>query len=394
MASLPNTAEMEKHAQEAEMVSNSLYAYDVHTIYLSHVFLFLQLKAANLGIERFEYSKPNNETQNSVEDDNQGIGGNLAVYNPVDENYSSWNNENNRTTDNNDNDASSDDEISVEMVLPPTIDASAIDEHIDINDPEVIESQRRQLSQIEASKKGSSGETTTSMDDDVLAQAIAEQDLPPGVNAVEQQEIMMRLLTQQLRRGDWDDSDISPALEQRLRDFQFAQKKRREKFGNERPYGILGLYDHLGKLVCFVLCQIGTAIYILTYFNLVIFKTKSAGIRLDVEWAEDAAWRRAHKEPYLSWSDFNKTHDHGWNRPFFTYILLVVCTAVLVASYGINGWRIEPLSVNPMIGPSAETLLKMGAKQTSLIVNQGEWYRLFSPMVLHAGLIHYFLNMT
>jgi membrane associated rhomboid family serine protease len=46
-----------------------------------------------------------------------------------------------------------------------------------------------------------------------------------------------------------------------------------------------------------------------------------------------------------------------------------------------------------MIGPSAETLIKMGAKQTSLIVNQGEWYRLFSPMVLHAGLIHYFLNM-
>ena len=202
-----------------------------------------------MGIERFEYSKPNNvdETQNSVEDD-QNIGGNLAVYNPVDENYSSWNNENKTTTDDNDNDASSDDEISVEMVLPPTV--SAIDEHIDINDPEIIESQRRQLSQIEASKKGSSGETTTSMDDDMLAQAIAEQDLPPGVNAVEQQEIMMRLLTQQLRRGDWDDSDISPALEQRLRDFQFAQKKRREKFGNERPYGILGLYDHLGKLVC------------------------------------------------------------------------------------------------------------------------------------------------
>ena len=241
-----------------------LYAYNMPISYP-----FLQLKAANLGIERFEYSKPNNvdETQNSIED--QDIGGNLAVYNPVDENYSSWNNENKTTTDN--NDASSDDEISVEMVLPPTIDTSTIDEHIDINDPEVIESQRRQLSQIEASKKGSSGETTTSMDDDMLAQAIAEQDLPPGVNAVEQQEIMMRLLTQQLRRGDWDDSDISPALEQRLRDFQFAQKKRREKFGNERPYGILGLYDHLGKLVCLVYDMLNwycDTYSKLTYFNL------------------------------------------------------------------------------------------------------------------------------
>jgi membrane associated rhomboid family serine protease len=120
----------------------------------------------------------------------------------------------------------------------------------------------------------------------------------------------------------------------------------------------------------------------------------SAGIRLDVEWAEDAAWRRSHKEPYLSWTDFQTTRAVGWNRPFFTYILLFVCTVVMIASYGVNGWTIEPLSINPMIGPSAQTLIRMGAKQTSLIVEQGEWYRLFSPMVLHAGLIHYFLNMT
>ena len=35
----------------------------------------------------------------------------------------------------------------------------------------------------------------------------------------------------------------------------------------------------------------------------------------------------------------------------------------------------------------------MGVTQTSLIINQGGWYRLFSPIVLYAGLIHYFLNM-
>jgi len=201
-------------------------------------------------------------------------------------------------------------------------------------------------------------------DDDALAQAIAEQDLPPGVSAVEQQEMMMRLLTQQLRRGDWsNDETLSPALEQRLRDFQFAQRKRRETYGNERPYGILGLYDHL------------------------------AGIRLDVEWAEDAAWRRGHKEPYLSWADFNKKHSKGWNEPWFTYILIIVCTGMLIASFGVNDWLMEPININPMIGPSANTLIKLGAKQTALIVNQGEWYRLFSPMFLHAGIIHYVLNM-
>jgi membrane associated rhomboid family serine protease len=41
---------------------------------------------------------------------------------------------------------------------------------------------------------------------------------------------------------------------------------------------------------------------------------------------------------------------------------------VLIASIGVNGWKVEPVSINPMIGPSAETLV-------------------------HAGLIHYFLNM-
>jgi len=202
-------------------------------------------------------------------------------------------------------------------------------------------------------------------DDDALAKAIAEQGLPPGVSAVEQQEIMMRLLTQQLRRGgDWaNDETLSPALEQRLRDFQFAQRKRRETYGNERPYGILGLYDHL------------------------------AGIRLDVEWAEDAAWRRGHKEPYLSWADFNKKHSKGWNEPWFTYVLIIVCTVMLIASFGVNDWMMEPININPMIGPSANSLVKLGAKQTSLIVNQGEWYRLFIPMFLHAGIIHYVLNM-
>ena len=221
--------------------------------------------------------------------------------------------------------------------------------------------------------------------------------LPPGITARDQAEdeaAMLRMLAHQLDRG-WgqkadedyshlasnapDDNNnaaggggpqqpmpphaISPSLERRLRDFRFAQNKRRDRYGNERPWGILGLYDHL------------------------------LGVRIDVEWSEDAAWRREHGEPYLSWADFEDSRNSGFNRPWFTYFILVVCTAVLIASIGVNGWKVEPMSVNPMIGPSAETLVKMGAKQTTLIVVGGEWYRLFSPMVLHAGLIHYLLNM-
>lgn len=160
------------------------------------------------------------------------------------------------------------------------------------------------------------------------------------------------------------EDEMSPALERRVRDFKFAQHKRKEKYGDNRPWGVLGLYEHL------------------------------ASIRMDLEWAEDAAWRRAHEEPYLSWQDFEMKRTKGTNRPFFTYFLLVFCTVMLIVSIGVNGWKVEPLSVNPMIGPSASTLLSLGAKQSSLIVNEGQWYRLFSPMVLHAGIIHYLLNMA
>lgn len=161
------------------------------------------------------------------------------------------------------------------------------------------------------------------------------------------------------------DVDLPPALERRVRDFKFAQGKRRERHGDEKPWGIFGLYAHLSD------------------------------IRADLEWAEDAAWRRQRAEPYLSWSDFEKARDKGLrNRPWFTYGTIFVCTIMLIVSFGVNGWKVEPMKVNPMIGPSGQTLIKIGARDTNLIVNKGQWYRLFTPLVLHAGLIHYAINMT
>lgn len=80
------------------------------------------------------------------------------------------------------------------------------------------------------------------------------------------------------------------------------------------------------------------------------------------------------------------------NRPFFTYFLLVTCTIALIVSIGLNGWKVEPLDVNPMIGPSAETLIRMGAKDSYLIVYENQVWRLLSSTILHAGLVHYFMN--
>jgi len=78
----------------------------------------------------------------------------------------------------------------------------------------------------------------------------------------------------------------------------------------------------------------------------------------------------------------------------FTYGVMLVCTLFLLVSIEMNeDWTLEPLNVKPIFGPSAQTLIAVGAKQTSLIVDKNEWFRLFTPMLLHAGIIHYFINM-
>jgi len=65
----------------------------------------------------------------------------------------------------------------------------------------------------------------------------------------------------------------------------------------------------------------------------------------------------------------------------------------MIASIAVNDWSFEPLDQNPMIGPSAETLLKMGAKDSYLIVNENESWRLLSSTVLHAGCVHAVVNL-
>jgi hypothetical protein len=92
-------------------------------------------------------------------------------------------------------------------------------------------------------------------------------DIHPNMEHREEDIAQLRLLAGKLN-ADWSGQDfMAPTLARRIRDFQFAQEKRRKKYGDERPWGILGLYDHL------------------------------AAIRADVEWAEDAACRRANGDP-------------------------------------------------------------------------------------------------
>lgn len=66
--------------------------------------------------------------------------------------------------------------------------------------------------------------------------------------------------------------------------------------------------------------------------------------------------------------------------------------ALLIACIQTGGGLV-PYSENTMFGPSAYTLMKYGAKETWLITVKGQWWRLITPIFLHAGIIHIASNV-
>lgn len=158
--------------------------------------------------------------------------------------------------------------------------------------------------------------------------------------------------------------EMDPELQRRVLDFRLAQQKRREKYGEHGKTGIFGMYAHLSDVRC------------------------------DLEWSEDAAWRRKHGHPYLSWTDFDAVRQKTAHRSWFTYFIIFICSIMLIVEFGLNDWKVAPLIVNPLVGPSPQALIEAGARVTPLIVEDGQWFRIFSPLFLHAGIIHFFLNMA
>ena len=76
---------------------------------------------------------------------------------------------------------------------------------------------------------------------------------------------------------------------------------------------------------------------------------------------------------------------------YFSIIFSIVQTGILIAMMHQCG--VAPLNINPMIGPYPDALSEWGVKNTVLIIDDNEWWRLLTPILLHAGIIHLACNV-
>jgi membrane associated rhomboid family serine protease len=80
-------------------------------------------------------------------------------------------------------------------------------------------------------------------------------------------------------------------------------------------------------------------------------------------------------------------------RAYFTIGMIGINCLAFLLTMQQAGWQLQDRKLNPMIGPDGAVLTRMGARVTPMIVEDGEWWRLFTAMFLHAGVVHLVFNM-
>jgi membrane associated rhomboid family serine protease len=76
------------------------------------------------------------------------------------------------------------------------------------------------------------------------------------------------------------------------------------------------------------------------------------------------------------------------------FSILFSIAQVLILIIMMCNCGVAPLNINPMIGPYPDALSEWGGKNAVNILDDGEWWRLLTPIMLHAGVIHLLCNIA
>ncbi len=79
-------------------------------------------------------------------------------------------------------------------------------------------------------------------------------------------------------------------------------------------------------------------------------------------------------------------YEYRQSYGYLSIAFSILQTIILIAMMVECG--VAPIRINPMIGPYPDALSNWGAKNSASILEDGESWRLMSPMLLHAGVIH------
>lgn len=80
------------------------------------------------------------------------------------------------------------------------------------------------------------------------------------------------------------------------------------------------------------------------------------------------------------------------NRGYLSILFSVAQTGILIAM--IIQCGIAPLKINPMVGPYPDALNYWGGKNAYYILYNQEYWRMVSPIMLHAGIFHLICNVA
>ncbi len=113
-------------------------------------------------------------------------------------------------------------------------------------------------------------------------------------------------------------------------------------------------------------------------------------------------YRRCHKDrvfaTYLFFPHFlpslrsNRRTNYKNMMKTLAFMIVVVCLVMFVVELGVGG-GVTTMKENPMLGPDALTLARLGSAYGWRTQTKGEVYRLFSPIFLHGGFFHILANM-